>query len=360
MTISINSLVENFPSLFTLVRAPKEVQISGLRAAANAEKSSLIFVSNRQHLREARESAALAWVVHKDLVNEVPASIPTLLTSPNTQLAMAFAAKKFFPQTQHFQPINGPKIHPTAQIAKSAKVGEGCIIGPGAVISEEVVIGSECIIGSNSVIEAGAKIGDKTHIHPLVYIGHHCEIGNECEIQPNSTIGTEGFGYAQDQMYNHHRITHYGRVIIEDRVHIGSGVNIDRGTYLDSRIGRETKIDNHCHFGHNIQIGNNTLITGGMITAGSVTIGSYCVFGGRTTIAGHLSICDKVQVGGMSGIQKSITKPGEYGGFPLQDLKSSLKTRVAIRNLPKLQSSVKKMMRHLGLKEDSAADAAEL
>lgn len=358
MTISISTLVDAFPQLFTVVKGAPETTISGLRAAANAEKSSLIFVANRQLLKEALESQASAWVVHKDLVPHVPASVPIVLSSPNVQLAMSFAAKKFFPQTKHFQPINGPKIHPTAQIAKSAKLGEGCIVGPGAVISEDVVIGNECIIGSNSVIEAGAKLGNKTHIHPLVYIGHHCEIGNECEIQPNTTIGTEGFGYAQDQMYNHHRITHYGRVIIEDFVHIGSGVNIDRGTYLDSRIGRETKIDNHCHFGHNIQIGNNTLITGGMITAGSVTIGSYCVFGGRTTIAGHLSICDKVQVGGMSGIQKSITKPGEYGGFPLQDLKSSLKTRVAIRNLPKLNSSVKKIMKHLGIQAD-AEDSAE-
>ncbi len=356
MTISIYKLVENFPALLTLVRAPKEAPISGLRAAANAESDHLIFVSNGQHLKEARESRSRAWVVHKDLVNQIPDGIPTVLSSPNVQLAMATVAKKFFPQTAHLQPIAGPQIHPAAQIALSAKLGEGCIVGPGAVISENCEIGEGCIIGANAVIEHGVKIGMRTHIHPLVFIGHSCQIGNECEIQPNTTIGTEGFGYAQDAGYNHHRITHYGRVIVEDRVHIGSGVNIDRGTYLDSRIGRETKIDNHCHFGHNIQIGNNTLITGGMITAGSVTIGSYCVFGGRTTISGHLSIPDKTQISGLSGISKSITKPGEYGGFPLEDLKSALKTRVAIRNLPKLNSQVRKIMKHLGLKSDNSEE----
>ncbi len=143
-------------------------------------------------------------------------------------------------------------------------------------------------------------------------------------------------------------------MIIEDRVHIGAGVQIDRGTFQDSRIGRDTKIDNHSHFAHNIVIGKNTIIAGGMVAAGSVTIGNYCVFGGRSTLGGHLSIPDKTKIGGLSGITKSIDKPGEYGGFPLEEINASLKTRVAIRKLPEMRKQLRAIMKHLGLKtEDS-------
>lgn len=356
MSVHIGEIVENFPDLLRLERGPKETPISALKAPPEAKTEHLIFVTNRQHLKEARESQAGAWIVHKDLLADVPAHVRVVISSPNVQLAMASVGRKHFPQTRHFVPVQGPKIHPSAQISTKASVASDCIVGPGAVIGDDCVIGAGAIIGANAVIEPGVKIGKRTHIHPLVFIGHGCEIGDDCEIKPNTTIGGEGFGYAQDAQFNSHRITHYGRVILEDRVHIGANVQIDRGTFLDSRIGAGAKIDNHCHFGHNIQIGKNTIITGGMITAGSTSIGSYCVFGGRTTISGHLSIADKTQVSGLSGISKSITKPGEYGGFPLQDLKGALKTRVAIRQLPKMIRQVRQIMQHLGLKtEDSPA-----
>ncbi len=199
------------------------------------------------------------------------------------------------------------------------------------------------------MIEPDVKIGRRSHLHPLVFIGHSCILGEECEIHPNTTIGSEGFGYAADEKFNQYRITHYGKVILEDRVHIGANVSLDRGTFLDSRVGSGTKIDNHCHFGHNFVIGKNSLITAGMISAGSVTVGDYCVFGGRTTISGHLEIASKSHISGMSVVTKSIEEGGEYGGFPLQKLRDTLKTRAALRHLPEIQESVKKILKHLGL-----------
>lgn len=349
MTIQIRKIVENFPDLVHLSRGSDEAQVTGLKAAENAAPDSLIFVGTAEHFRAAQSSEAKTWLVSKQMLESVPASVPTVLVSPNVQLAMALIGKKFFPQTDHLQPIRGEKIHPSAQIAKSAKLGPNVIVGPGAVVGENAVVDEGCIIGANAVLEPNVKLGARTHIHPLVFIGHGCELGNDCEIKPNTTIGGEGFGYAQDKEFNHSRITHYGRVIIEDKVHIGAGVQIDRGTFLDSRIGANTKIDNHCHFGHNIQIGKNTLITGGMLVAGSVSIGSYCVIGGRTTVAGHLSIGDKVHLGGCSGVTKSVEKPGQYSGLPLQDLRSEMRTRASLKHLPEIVKQMRKVLKHLGL-----------
>lgn len=355
MSIQIQKILENFPELLTLARGSGTAEVRDLQAATTAKPDSLIFVGNTQHLKEALDSPSQHWVVAKDLESSVPERVATVLTSPNCTLAMALAAKRLFPQTKNYR-VMGENIHPRAIVSPSARVGARCIIGPGAVIGDDSVIGEDCVIGSNAVIEAGVKIGARSHIHPLAFIGHSCELGEDCEVMPHTTIGGEGFGYAQDKAFNHYRITHYGRVILEDRVHIGSGVQIDRGTFADSRIGAGTKIDNHCHFGHNIQVGKNTLITGGMITAGSTTIGSYCVFGGRTTIKGHLQIGDKVQMGALSGITKSILEPGEYAGFPVQSLKRDMRVRAAIKNLPDLAKNVRRILKHLGLESDTTAE----
>ncbi len=352
MSLQIHEIVENFPDLLRQVRGSKDFAIHDLQAAQTAKADSMIFVSSAALFQEALLSAAKTWVVSPSLEALVPAQVTNLIVTPNVQLAMALVAKRFFPQTRGKILIRGEAIHPRAVISPSARLGAGCSVGPGAAIGDDCVIGEDCVIGANTILEPGVKVGARTHIHPLVFIGHSCEIGADCEIHPHTTIGTEGYGYAQDKEFNHYRITHYGRVVVEDRVHIGAGVQIDRGTFLDSRIGAGTKIDNHCHFGHNILVGKNTLITGGMITAGSVTIGSYCVFGGRTTIQGHITIADKVHAGGLSAISKSVTKPGQYGGFPLQDIKSDLKTRASLKNVPSLIKQVRRILKHLGLESE--------
>lgn len=351
MAASLREIVENFPELLKLGRGSGDSALKDIQAASTATPESLVFVSSPKHLKEMSASRAQTWVVSKDLLEKVPPSVKNVVVAANVQLAMSFVAKKFFPQTEHHMIVGDTKVHPQAHIAASAKIGAGSIVAPGAVIGERAEIGENCVIGANTVIENGVKIGPRSHIHPLVFIAHDCEIGADCEIKPNTTIGGEGFGYAQDAQFNHHRLTHYGRVIIEDRVHIGAGVQIDRGTFEDSRIGSGTKIDNHCHFGHNIRIGNNTLITGGMITAGSATLGSYCVFGGRTTIAGHLTIADRCHFGGISMIHSSVTEPGQYAGFPLEPLKDAMRTRAATPQLPKLVKQVRRIMKHLGLEE---------
>ncbi len=349
MAIQVREIVENFTDLVRLERGPGQHSIGGLQDPTLARPEDLIFVSNREHLNSAVKSRAEAWLVQHSLLNQIPASVKVVLSSTNVQLCMAQFAKRYFPLTRNHMIVEGPRVSKTAVISPSAKLGKDCIVGPGAVIGDKCTVGDSTIIGANTVIEPGVKIGSHCHIHPLVFVGHSCEIGNHCEIHPNTTIGSEGFGYAQDKQVNHHRITHYGRVILEDHVHIGAGVQIDRGTYLDSRIGSGTKIDNHCHFGHNIVIGRNTLITGGMITAGSATIGSYSVFGGRTSIAGHIELGDKLQIGALSGITKSLSEPGQYAGFPLQDLKSDMRTRAALKKLPLLVKQMRQVFSKLGL-----------
>ena len=80
--------------------------------------------------------------------------------------------------------------------------------------------------------------------------------------------------------------------------------------------------------------------------AGSLTIGDRCVFGGRSTATGHISICSDVHTGGMCGITKSITEPGAYAGFPLRKLKDDLKIRALIKQLPQIKKDVNNLKRN--------------
>ncbi len=353
MPIQVREIVENFPELVRLERGSAEHAISALQDPSLAKPQDLVFAGTEDHLQSALKCQSEAWLVDQSLLTQVPAKVKVVLSSKQVQLAMALIGRKYFAQTRNRQIVEGPKVAKSAIISASVQMGKDCIVGPGAVIGDQCTIGDHTIIGANAVIEANCKIGANCHIHPLVFIGHSCELGQNVEIHPHTTVGSEGFGYAQDAKINHHRITHYGRVVIEDDVHIGAGVQIDRGTFLDSRIGSGTKIDNHCHFGHNIIIGRNTIVVGSVIVAGSVKIGSYCVIGGRTTIAGHLEICDKVQIGGMSGITKSITEPGQYAGFPIQDLKADMRTRASIKKLPDLVRQMRQVLKHLGIGDEA-------
>lgn len=357
-TVELAKILSSYPNLVQLVQGQSHTQVEKLNSPSLAQKNEMIFASDIHHLQQAFTSKSQVWVIHKSLYpfpQDIMSATPSIdlssvhiLVTQNVPLSIAQIGKTFFPQLLNKVPfLESQNIHPTAVVHPSAKIAPDVIIGPLTSIGKDVVIEEKCIIGSHTTIEAETHIGSGTHIHPQVYLAYGTKIGKDCEIQPQTSIGSEGFGYAYDEKGKAHRMTHYGRVVIEDRVHIGSGVQVDRGTFADSVIGSGTIIDNHCHFGHNIKIGKDTIITGGMLAAGSVTIGNRCVFGGRTTIAGHLTIADRSQFSGLSGILSSVKEPGQYGGYPLQSLQAALKTTATLIHLPKIRKNLAQVLKLL-------------
>lgn len=348
--LPLSELLEIFSDQVKLISGSVDRVIEGLSQPSEANAHDLIALSEPNHLEEAKQGRARVWIISPKLVSDDLRANQeiTLLSSENPKLTLALVAKKFFRPSDHHLPAGNENIHPSAVIDSTAKLSANVIVGPQAVIGKGCVIEENCVIGAGCVIENNVRIGARSHIHPLAFIGHDCELGEECEVKPHAVIGGEGFGYATDvKNLKHHRVTHFGRVILGDRVHIGSGTTVDRGTFSDSKIGDDAKIDNLCHFGHNIEIGHGTIITGGVVVAGSVKIGSACVIGGGTSIAGHLEIVDQVQIGGRSGVTKSITSPGAYGGHPLQPLKDYLRTQSSLPSLPGLRKSVQKLLKRI-------------
>ena len=146
----------------------------------------------------------------------------------------------------------------------------------------------------------------KPFIHPSVNIPDWVKLGKNITIHENCTIGTEGFGFAQDVNGKWLHIPHIGQVLLEDDVEIFAGTNIDRGTVDNTIIGKGTKIDHHCHIGHNVKIGKNCLITAMALIGGSSTIGDNVWIGPNSTILDHITIGDNVYIGAQTNVIKSV------------------------------------------------------
>ena len=57
-------------------------------------------------------------------------------------------------------------------------------------------------------------------------------------------------------------------------------------------------------------------------------------------------------VGGLSGIEKSLTEPGKYAGYPIQNLKDALRTLVSLPGLPALRKTVGQLKKSIAENEN--------
>lgn len=351
MSISCSQLKETLPNLITEVRGDVSASFKTVSPADTTTSHSIVFVHQEKYLKTALSSSATILVTTGSLANQISETSKTILVSPNVYLAMAKTLQTFFPE---FATKKGDH-HPTAIISRSAKVSSDAYIGPYCIVGDHVQIEAGACLESHVTVEAHATIGSNTHILPHVYIGPRTQIGSFCEIKAQSVVGGEGFGFAPDEKGQHHRIPQKGRVVLENNVFIGSLCAIDRATLEngETRIGEGTKIDNQLQIAHNVKIGRHCVFAGGTVIAGSATIGNHCVVGGHSSIAGHITIGDKVHLGGRSGVTGNIDKPGAYTGLPLQPLRDHLKTEAYLKQLPQFTKKVQKLLKKLGLVEDS-------
>lgn len=351
MSTACSVILESYPQLLSLAKGDNNVLIDDVCPSEKGKKGSIVFISNEKHFALALQNGTSVIVIPSQFKDRALPYIThqTLLLSPNVTLAMALVINKFFNPGYPKQEI---AIHPTAQVHKSAKLGKNVEIGAYCVIGQNAKIGDNCRIHSHVVIEHNTTIGTDSVILPHVFIGSATQIGNRCEIKPNTTIASEGYGFAHDEKNNHYRIPQRGIVVLEDDVYVGSNCTIDRATFEETRIGQGTKLDNMIHIAHNCKFGKNGLFAGGSIIAGSTVIGDNIMVGGDVAMSGHLNICDNVQIGGRSGITGDVKKPGPYSGYPLEPLKDSLKTLMALKHVSSLIKDVRRIKKHLNLSSD--------
>ena len=342
LAMKLSSIQQAFPELIT-DQLGVDAEIQRIFSIEGAVTGDLVFVASKEFVEPALHSAALCVITTEALACDFLSKKGVgVLIAKNVLLAHAVIKQAY--SDRDFINEQWGKIHPSAIIHQSAVIGEDTFISPNVTIGQKVVIGKRTRILAGVVIEEGAQIGDDCIIHSNAVIGYNCVIENAVDIGAGTIVGSEGFGFAQDENRKSYRIPHTGNVVIETAVRIGANNCIDRATYKTTRIGAGTKTDNLCHFAHNVQIGENCLLTSMFCIAGTSKLGDRVMASGQTGIIDHVNVCSDTVLLHRAGVTKDITKPGFYAGLPLQPLNLYLKNNAQFRKLHELCKSVKKNM----------------
>jgi UDP-3-O-[3-hydroxymyristoyl] glucosamine N-acyltransferase len=322
--------------------------INRIVAVEDCGPGDLVFVDKAEYATVAmqrRPAAAVTSPKLKALFAECAGL--TLLLSPNVNLAQALIKQRY--AGRRFEDAGWPQIHPSAVIHETAVVPATAVVEPRAVIGRNVRIGERTRIMAGAVIEHDAQIGNDTVVHPNAVIGYGCTVGNEAVIGAGSIVGSEGYGFAQDQQRKSHPIPQTGIVVLGDRVRLGANCCIDRAAYRTTRIGTGTKLDNLCHIAHNVEVGEDCLLTSMFCVAGSTIIGNRVIASGQSGASDHVKICDDVVLLHRAGVAADIDQPGAYAGLPIQPLKDYLRNTAVARMLTDLRHRLLTLERKAGI-----------
>jgi UDP-3-O-[3-hydroxymyristoyl] glucosamine N-acyltransferase len=314
------------------VHGDESYVIHSLATLSNADEQQIAFLANKKYSQQLSETKAGAVIIASASLTDCNTNA---LVMDNPYLGYALTA-----QLLDTTPKPAHNIHPSAQISDGVTLGNKVAIGANAVIEQGAVISDNVIIGAGCFIGEQAKIGSHTKLWANVSIYHRVEIGENCLIQANTVIGSDGFGYANDQG-KWLKIPQLGSVIIGNNVEIGASTTIDRGALEDTVIKDGVILDNQIQIAHNVVIGENTAMAACSVIAGSSTLGKNCVIAGLVGINGHIDVVDNVVFTGMSMVTKNINEAGVYSsGMPCQINKEWNKNNARIR---KLESILKRM-----------------
>jgi UDP-3-O-[3-hydroxymyristoyl] glucosamine N-acyltransferase len=307
--------------------------IHSISTLAKAGDGQISFLANSKYRSQLSSTSAQAVIVNAD---EQAHCQRTALVMANPYVGFAKVA-----QLLDTTPAAAHDISSRAVVADNVVLGHNVKIGPNAVIERGVQLGDNVEIGAGCFVGQDTVIGADTKLWANVTIYHRVVIGKNCLFQANTVIGSDGFGYANENG-QWLKIPQLGRVLIGDRVEIGASTTIDRGALDDTILHDGVIIDNQCQIAHNVVIGENTAMAACSVVAGSTNIGRNCSIAGLVGINGHIDICDGVFMTGMSMITKNISVPGVYSsGMPAAPNKDWRKNMVALKNIDNLNQRIK-------------------
>ncbi len=167
-------------------------------------------------------------------------------------------------------------IHPTA------------IIDPGAEVHPTVEVGPYVVVG------AEVRIGARTRLMGHLFLEGPTTIGEDNLFYPFASVGVA----SQDLKYHGERT----ETRIGDRNRIREFVTIHRGTEGGGGITR---------------IGSDNLLMAYAHIAHDADVGSHCILGNATTLAGHVTIEDWAIVEAFTGVHQycRIGRHAFVGGY---------------------------------------------
>ena len=314
-----------------IIGNPK-MKVSSFSSIMDAKKGDISFLSDYKYKQYIESTQASILITDNSDIN-IKKSI--------TVIQVSNPLKKFI-EILHIYFIKTDKkkgISLNSDIHKSSSLGQNVLIDSFCIIEKDVIIGDNTSIHPNTFIGERVIIGSNCNIGPNVSIYHDSKIGHNCIIHAGVVIGSDGFGFTQEENIIE-KIPQIGKVIIHNNVEIGANSTIDRGALSNTIIHNDVKLDNLIQIGHNVEIGQQTLIAAHTAIAGSSKIGEKCMIGGQVAIAGHLHIGNNVKIAGKSGVIKNIKSNTTIQGPMAYNMKDFQKSYVHFKNLPNIVSNI--------------------
>lgn len=312
----------------TIIGNP-DVSFSGFSKIEDTQPRTISFIGAPQYVKYLSETKAEAIIITRKLVPDCQCNT-TLIVVEDAHQAFVELIRMYDKLTKN--DLAG--ISSNAFIDNTAKIGNDCYIGDTTVIMKNAVIGDNCKIYPQVFLGANVTIGPGTTLMPGTKIYDNCHVGSNCLIHAGVVIGSDGFGFTQENGINV-KVPQLGNVIIGDDVEIGANSAIDKSTLGSTVINNGVKLDNLVHIAHNVEIGANTVIAAQSVVAGSTKIGHNCLIGGQVGISDHLTIGNNVRIVSQSGIIHNIGDNETVMGSPAFNQKSYLRSYACFRNLPK-------------------------
>ncbi|HAX61437.1 MAG TPA: UDP-3-O-(3-hydroxymyristoyl)glucosamine N-acyltransferase [Elusimicrobia bacterium] len=309
--------------------------ITNVAGITEAKKGDITFVSNPKYEQYISSTNASAIIIKESQKDKV--KIPSIV-SKNPYLSYAKIIMHIAKETEK----HPAGISCNCSVSKSAKI-EGCVaISDFVVVDENAKIDDGTIIYPNCYIGRNVKIGKKCLIYPNVTVRENIVIGNNVIIHSGTVIGSDGFGYVQENGLLK-KIPQIGIVEIADDVEIGANVTIDRATTGKTFIGKGTKIDNLVQIAHNVQIGNNSIIVSQAGISGSTKIGNGVTVAGQAGLIGHITVGDGAIIAAQAGVIGDVPAKETVSGYPARPHKHAMKIYALIQKLPELFEEIKKL-----------------
>lgn len=328
------SLEELARNLGAKIKGDPQIRIGGLGSLEDARPDELSFVSDERYRPMLAHCKAAAFIVPPTLED---LDLPLLITA-QPYLAMARVAQLFFEP-----PYLPGGVHDSAVVGDGVKLGRGVSIGP------LVHLGARSRIGEGTRIYGGAYLGCEVEVgaHCLIYPGvtvlDRCKVADRVIIHSGTVVGSDGFGFAQDEKGQHVKIPQVGIVQIDDDVEIGANCTIDRAAFGRTWIQRGTKIDNLVQIAHNVVIGEHSILIAQVGVSGSTRLGKHVVLAGQVGVVGHIEIGDGARVGAQSGVGRSVKAGEDVSGSPVMPHKDWRKMVANVKRLPQLKEELREL-----------------
>lgn len=307
------------------------VAVTALAALTEAGANALSFVTNEKALKAPGEIRAGALLIHRHLPD---LAIPQIVVS-NPLLAFAQIAQKFFVPPYAARGIAAEVIR-----GRDVTIGPEPSIWPFVTLGDGVRVGARVTLYPGVYVGAGSTIGDDCRLYPNVTIREGCALGARVVVHSGTVIGSDGFGYVQ-QEGRHHKIPQLGGVTIEDDVEVGANVTVDRATLGQTVIKKGSKIDNLVQIAHNVTVGEHAIVVAQVGIAGSTTVGRHVMIGGQAGLADHIHIGDQTMIAARAGVNRSIEPNQIVSGAPVMPHEVWMKAQAVIPRLPELRQLVR-------------------